>query len=188
MCGRLLVSVALWAVAACLTPAARSLRPRPCSGRLVLKHASFPRVGSGQDSQCRVAAMMNAGSVGKGFGGGEATRDPAPTAYDANDPKCKQQAIHKAESFAQYIASRQAVTAATTEAACPQPVHAVAAAASVAAPVAAYAPSLPYVPRAAPAPVAAPAPSGVRAHDYSCIDNGQPFVAPGMPHRARTPD
>ena len=43
---------------------------------------------------------------GKGFGGGEATRDPAPTAYDPNDPKGKQQAIHKAESFAEYLAKR----------------------------------------------------------------------------------
>jgi len=45
---------------------------------------------------------------GKGFGGGEATRDPAPTAYDPNDPKGKQQAIHKAESFAEYLAKRKA--------------------------------------------------------------------------------
>ena len=171
----------LWAMAACLTPAARPLRSLPCSGCLALKHASLLRVGSS-----RAAAMMtHASSVGKGFGGGEATRDPAPTAYDANDPKSKQQAVHKAESFAQYIASR-AAAAATTEA---QPaVAAAVAAAAVAAPVAAAAPSLPYVPRAAPAPVAAPAPNSVRAHDYSCIDNGQPFVAPGMPHRARTPD
>ena len=43
---------------------------------------------------------------GKGFGGGEATRDPTPTAYDPNDPKGKQQAIHKAESFAEYLAKR----------------------------------------------------------------------------------
>ena len=41
---------------------------------------------------------MNEG--GKGFGGGEATRDPEPTQIDPNDPKGKQQAIHKAESFA----------------------------------------------------------------------------------------
>ena len=39
-------------------------------------------------------------SGGKGFGGGEATRDPEPTQIDPNDPKGKQQAIHKAESFA----------------------------------------------------------------------------------------
>jgi len=45
---------------------------------------------------------------GKGFGGGEATRDPAPTVYDPNDPKGKQQAIHKAESFAEYLAKRGA--------------------------------------------------------------------------------
>ena len=45
---------------------------------------------------------------GKGFGGGEATRDPEPTAYDPNDPKGKQQAIHKAESFAEYLAKRKA--------------------------------------------------------------------------------
>ena len=40
------------------------------------------------------------GEGGKGFGGGEATRDPTPTQIDPNDPKGKQQAIHKAESFA----------------------------------------------------------------------------------------
>ena len=45
---------------------------------------------------------------GKGFGGGEATRDPLPTEYDPNDPKGKQQAIHKAESFAEYLAKRSA--------------------------------------------------------------------------------
>jgi hypothetical protein len=43
---------------------------------------------------------------GKGFGGGEATRDPSPTLVDPNDPKGKQQAIHKAESFAEYLAKR----------------------------------------------------------------------------------
>jgi len=47
-------------------------------------------------------------SEGKGFGGGEATRDPEPTVYDPNDPKGKQQAIHKAESFADYLARRKA--------------------------------------------------------------------------------
>ena len=35
-------------------------------------------------------------------------RDPAPTEYDPNDPKGKQQAIHKAESFAEYLAKRGA--------------------------------------------------------------------------------
>jgi hypothetical protein len=44
---------------------------------------------------------------GKGFGGGEATRDPAPTQIDPNDPKGKQGAIHKAESFSDYLARRQ---------------------------------------------------------------------------------
>ena len=43
---------------------------------------------------------------GKRFGGGEATRDPEPTVVDPNDPKGKQQAIHKAESFAEYLAKR----------------------------------------------------------------------------------
>ena len=48
------------------------------------------------------------GEGGKGFGGGEATRDPEPTEVDPNDPKGKQQAIHKAESFAEYLAKRKA--------------------------------------------------------------------------------
>ena len=43
---------------------------------------------------------------GKGFGGGEATRDPNPTYYDLNDPKGKQTAIFKADSFAEYLAKR----------------------------------------------------------------------------------
>ena len=43
---------------------------------------------------------------GKGFGGGKATRDSAPTTIDPNDPKGKQQAIFKAESFADYLARR----------------------------------------------------------------------------------
>jgi len=54
------------------------------------------------------AAASNVAHGGKGFGGGEATRDPAPTVVDPNDPKGKQQAIHKAESFADYLAKRQA--------------------------------------------------------------------------------
>ena len=48
---------------------------------------------------------------GKGFGGGEATRDPEPTVVDPNDPKGKQQAIHKAESFAEYLAKRDGAAA-----------------------------------------------------------------------------
>merc|ERR1719352_1520324 len=43
--------------------------------------------------------------------GGEATRDPEPTVYDPNDPKGKQQAIYKAESFADYLARRNAENA-----------------------------------------------------------------------------
>ena len=59
-----------------------------------------------QLSRSKVAVTMGEG--GKGFGGGEATRDPEPTEVDPNDPKGKQQAIHKAESFAEYLAKRQA--------------------------------------------------------------------------------
>merc|ERR1719253_960319 len=54
------------------------------------------------------SAASNEAEGGKGFGGGEATRDPAPTVIDPNDPKGKQQAIHKAESFADYLARRGA--------------------------------------------------------------------------------
>ena len=58
-------------------------------------------------------AMRNSQVVmqhgGKGFGGGEATRDPEPTVIDPNDPKGKQQAIHKAESFAEYLSKRNAL-------------------------------------------------------------------------------
>jgi len=46
--------------------------------------------------------------AGKGFGGGEATRNPEATVLDLNDPKAKQGAIHKAESFAEYLARRAA--------------------------------------------------------------------------------
>jgi len=56
-------------------------------------------------SRAHVSIQMNGG---KGFGGGEATRDPEPTVVDPNDPKGKQQAIHKAESFAEYLAKRGA--------------------------------------------------------------------------------
>ena len=58
-----------------------------------------------QQARGRSAIHMQHG--GKGFGGGEATRDPEPTSYDPNDPKGKQQAIHKAESFAEYLAKRR---------------------------------------------------------------------------------
>ena len=53
-------------------------------------------------------SKVTMGEGGKGFGGGEATRDPEPTEIDPNDPKGKQQAIHKAESFAEYLAKRKA--------------------------------------------------------------------------------
>jgi hypothetical protein len=43
---------------------------------------------------------------GKGFGGGEATRDPPPTNYDPNDPKAKQTAIFKADTYEEYMAKR----------------------------------------------------------------------------------
>merc|ERR1719442_236750 len=75
---------------------------------------------------------------GKGFDGGEATRDPEPTYVDPNDPKGKQQAIHKAESFADYLARRQGGGAAPAPAA-----------------PAAPPPAPTYAPPAAPAPAAA---------------------------------
>ena len=48
------------------------------------------------------------GDGGRSKFGGEATRDPEPTVVDPNDPKGKQQAIHAAESFAEYLAKRAA--------------------------------------------------------------------------------
>ena len=63
--------------------------------------------------------MSKVSMGGKGFGGGEATRDPEPTQIDPNDPKGKQQAIHKAESFADYLAKRQAGGGAAPAAAAP---------------------------------------------------------------------
>jgi len=59
----------------------------------------------------RLAQRQVAMNGGKGFGGGEATRDPEPTYVDPSDPKGKQQAIHKAESFADYLARRGGATA-----------------------------------------------------------------------------
>ena len=77
------------------------------------------------------AAIMHGG---KGFGGGEATRDPEPTTIDPNDPKGKQQAIHKAESFAEYLAKRGAGASAPAPApAAPAPAPAAAPAVSFAA-------------------------------------------------------
>ena len=43
---------------------------------------------------------------GKGFGGGEATRDPDPTYIDPNNPKAKQTAIFKAETYQEYLARK----------------------------------------------------------------------------------
>merc|ERR1740139_29238 len=63
---------------------------------------------------------------GKGFGGGEATRDPEPTNIDPNDPKGKQGAIHKAESFSDYLARRGgAATSISAPAAAAPPAHAI---------------------------------------------------------------
>merc|ERR1719424_2293908 len=63
---------------------------------------------------------------GKGFGGGEATRDPEPTYVDPNDPKGKQQAIHAAESFSEYLAKRGGGGGAAPAAAAPAPAAAAA--------------------------------------------------------------
>ncbi|CAN8076902.1 unnamed protein product [Agarophyton chilense] len=52
----------------------------------------------------RAAKWTMSDEGGKGFGGGEATRDPSPTKIDPNDPKGKQTAIHPAETFAEYQA------------------------------------------------------------------------------------
>ena len=55
------------------------------AGALVL-HPARPALARSS----RVGAISLSG--GKGFGGGEATRDPAPTYVDPSDPKGKQQA------------------------------------------------------------------------------------------------
>ncbi|OSX75400.1 hypothetical protein BU14_0238s0023 [Porphyra umbilicalis] len=49
---------------------------------------------------CRTRMALEGG---KSSGGGEATRDPEPTNIDPEDPKGKQQAIHVAPSFADYL-------------------------------------------------------------------------------------
>ena len=58
--------------------------------------------GARNDSMSVVTAPA---SHDKGFGGGEATRDPAPT-LDPDVSKGKQ-AIHRAESYAEYLARRK---------------------------------------------------------------------------------
>jgi len=72
--------------------------------------AEFSRQISRQISVAPTGPMSSSREShgGKGFGGGEATRDHAPTYKDQHDPKGKQQAIHKAESSAEYLAKRTA--------------------------------------------------------------------------------
>mmetsp|Transcript_11240 Transcript_11240/g.19198 ORF Transcript_11240/g.19198 Transcript_11240/m.19198 type:complete len:80 (+) Transcript_11240:103-342(+) len=66
--------------------------------------ASFSVAGANKKAVCsKVAPKMS----GKGFGGGEATRDPEPTKIDPADPKSKQKAIHAADSFAEYLRKRK---------------------------------------------------------------------------------
>ena len=81
------------------------LLAQPLTSGFVLPPASSMAVRTAAGHH-HCSALMQHG--GKGFGGGEATRDPEPTAYDPSDPKGKQQAIHKAESFAEYLAKRGA--------------------------------------------------------------------------------
>merc|ERR1719261_1169669 len=73
----------------------------------MLLGAAFTGYAGFGSKMCNSKIVM---SGGKGFGGGEATRDPAPTYVDPNDPKGKQQAIHKAESFSDYLKRRQQET------------------------------------------------------------------------------
>lgn len=101
----------------------------------------FPSAVPPMQSVSRARGPQMMSGAGKGFGGGEATRDPAPTVVDPNDPKGKQQAIHKAESFADYLARRGGGAAAAPAAPAP------AAPASVA-----YAPAAPVAAPAAAAP------------------------------------
>lgn len=54
-------------------------------------------------SKSQMLAKMN----GKGFGGGEATRDPLPTPYNKSDPKSKEKAIFKAETYEEYMKNRK---------------------------------------------------------------------------------
>lgn len=69
-----------------------------------------PVVKSQTSAKCSrkaVVISMSGDGGGKGFGGGEATRDPEPTEIDPNDPKGKQKAIHKASSFEDYMRKRK---------------------------------------------------------------------------------
>ena len=70
--------------------------------------AAYMSTGAMRPQLSSQLSLSKVAMGGKGFGGGEATRDPAPTSIDPSDPKGKQQAIFKAESFAEYLARRQA--------------------------------------------------------------------------------
>ena len=115
---------------------------------------------------------------GKGFGGGEATRDPTPTVYDPNDPKGKQQAIHKAESFAEYLAKRNAA-----EGVAPAPAPAPVAVAPPPAPVYVAPPPAPAYVAPPPAPVAAPvaAPAAAPVAYVAPPPVAPPAAAPAPP-------
>ena len=60
----------------------------------------MPVTARASKAVCRTRMALEGG---KSSGGGEATRDPEPTTVDPNDPKGKQQAIHVAPSFADYL-------------------------------------------------------------------------------------
>ena len=86
------------------------------SGRIV--PTSMPSTpASAPDAAAPMAAAAapaaSAPKGGKGFGGGEATRDPEPTRFDPDDPKARQQAIPKVETFAEYLARRNAAAQTT---------------------------------------------------------------------------
>eukprot|EP00181_Compsopogon_caeruleus_P004780 CAMPEP_0184677486 /NCGR_PEP_ID=MMETSP0312-20130426/72_1 /TAXON_ID=31354 /ORGANISM="Compsopogon coeruleus, Strain SAG 36.94" /LENGTH=81 /DNA_ID=CAMNT_0027125393 /DNA_START=92 /DNA_END=337 /DNA_ORIENTATION=- len=67
---------------------------------------STPLFGGAKVTAGRATCPRTIVGDGKGFGGGEATRDPEPTDIDPNDPKGKQKAIHKADSFEEYMRKR----------------------------------------------------------------------------------
>lgn len=65
------------------------------------------RVRSAAPTVCTTPARAAKWTMdGKGFGGGEATRDPNPTEIDPNDAKGKQKAIFPAKTFAEYQAEQ----------------------------------------------------------------------------------
>eukprot|EP00168_Porphyra_purpurea_P012563 TRINITY_DN332_c0_g1_i7.p2 TRINITY_DN332_c0_g1~~TRINITY_DN332_c0_g1_i7.p2 ORF type:complete len:137 (+),score=20.99 TRINITY_DN332_c0_g1_i7:135-545(+) len=90
------------------TPSLRAtLYPTPTPDRPLSLKMAFVSVFTGLAVAARtpvaVCRTRMALEGGKSSGGGEATRDPEPTAVDPNDPKGKQQAIHVAPSFADYL-------------------------------------------------------------------------------------